>query len=198
MRLRDHFSCDLLNREFLGISQIARTRHVRRALHQQLQPTHQVLDETEAASLPPGAVNRDRSTSQGLHDEIGDDTSVVLQHSRTVGVEDAGDLDLNAMSAVVVEEESFGSPFALIITGARTDRIDAAGITLRLRVNFRISVNLAGRGLQYPARLLLGQFQYIESADHARLHGANGGPVIVARGRRTCQIVDPVYIPRNT
>src|ERR1700710_1064606 len=99
------------------------------------------------------------------------------------------------MSAVVVEEESFGSPLALIITGARTDRIDMAGITLRLRGNFRISVDLAGRGLQYPARLLFGQFKYIESADHAGLHGANGVPLIVARGRRTCQIVDAVYIP---
>src|ERR1700709_1200015 len=113
MRLRDHFSRDPLNREFLGISQIARTRHVRGALHQQFQSTYQIVDETEAASLPAGAVNRDRSTPQRLHNEIGDDSPVVLQHARAVGIENARDLDLNAMSAVVVEEESFGSPLAL-------------------------------------------------------------------------------------
>src|SRR3954466_244374 len=166
MHLRNYFSCDLLDREFFGVSQIARPRHVRWALHQQLQATHQIVDETEAASLAAGAIYRDRSTPQGLHDEIRDDAPVVLEHAGTVRVEDASDLDLNAMSAVVVEEESFGSPLALIIASARADRIDVAGIALGLRVNFRISVHLAGRGLQNPARLLLGQFENIESAEH--------------------------------
>ena len=54
-------------------------------------------------ALAAVAVKGDRLTAQGLHDEIAHHTTIVGQHARAVGVEDAGDADLAAMHALVIE-----------------------------------------------------------------------------------------------
>src|SRR4051812_18776569 len=105
MRLSDHLLRDLFDCEFNGISQIAGTCHIRWTLHQQFQSTYQIVDKAEAASLAPGAVDRDRSISQRLDDEVRNDAPVVFQHARTVRVENAGDFNLNPVSSVVVKEK---------------------------------------------------------------------------------------------
>src|SRR4051794_28258752 len=101
MRLGNHFLRDLLDRELMWVSEIAGTRDVRWALHQQFQSTDEIVDETKAAGLVACAVNRNQDTSQRLHDETRDYAPVVLQHARAVCVENAGDLDLNAVSTIV-------------------------------------------------------------------------------------------------
>jgi hypothetical protein len=47
-------------------------------------------------------------------------------HARTVGVEDARDLDAQLMLPPVVDEQRFGTALALVVAGADADRIDVA------------------------------------------------------------------------
>ena len=64
-------------------------------------------------------------------------------HARAVGVEDARDLDLELVLAMIVEEQRLGAALALVVAGARTDRIDVAPVVLGLRVHRGIAVDLA-------------------------------------------------------
>src|SRR3954463_14681451 len=141
MRPRNHLFRDLLYRKLLGISEIAGAGYIRRTFHQQFQSTDQIVDEAEAAGLTPSAVNRDRSASQGLHNEVRNDAAVVLKHTRAIGIENAGNLYLHSVTAVVIEEHCFRGPLAFVIASARPDRIDKTGIALGLRVHLRISID---------------------------------------------------------
>ena len=71
-------------------------------------------------------------------------------HPRAVGVEDPRDADVDAVLAVVVEEQRLGAALAFVVAGARADRVDAAPVALGLRVDRRVAVDLAGRGLEDP------------------------------------------------
>ena len=59
---------------------------------------------------------------QGLADEVGDDTPIVRAHIRTIGIEDPGDLDLQLMLPMIIEEQSFSATLAFIIAGANSNR----------------------------------------------------------------------------
>ncbi|MNL77128.1 hypothetical protein D3C87_2032390 [compost metagenome] len=63
-------------------------------------------------------------------------------HPRPVGVEDAGDFDLDAVLSPVIEEQGLGASLAFVVTGANADRIDVAPVGLDLRMDVRIAVNL--------------------------------------------------------
>jgi len=85
---------------------------------------------------------------QRLHDEVGDHAAVVRVHARAIGVEDSRDLDAHPVLAVVVEEERLGAALALVVAGAGADGVHATPVTFHLRVDFRVAVHLAGRGLE--------------------------------------------------
>ena len=61
-------------------------------------------------------------------------------HARTVRVEDAGDLDIELVLAVIVEEQRFGAALALVVAAARPDWIDAAQVAFSLRMHFGVAV----------------------------------------------------------
>src|SRR4051812_45838836 len=95
-------------------------------------------------------------------------------HARAVSIEDSSNLDLETMLAVIVEEQGFSAALALIVAGARPDRVDIAPIGLGLRVNCRIPVHFAGRCLKNAASEAFRQTQHINSSVHrslGRLHG---------------------------
>ena len=52
---------------------------------------------------------------QRLHDEVRNDAPVVGVHARPISVEYARDLDLEAVLAVVIEEQRLGAALAFII-----------------------------------------------------------------------------------
>ena len=85
---------------------------------------------------------------QRLDDEVGDDPAVVGVHARAVGVEDAGDLDAQAVLAAVVEEQGLGAALAFVVAGAEADGVDVAPVVFGLRVDFGVAVDLAGGGLE--------------------------------------------------
>jgi len=73
-------------------------------------------------------VNGDFVALKRLHDEIGDYPAVVWMRARALGVEDAPDLDAQAMLAITVEKQCFGTALVLVIARAQTDRIHMAPI----------------------------------------------------------------------
>src|SRR5258708_4672830 len=90
-------------------------------------------------------------------------------HARAVGIEDSRYLDFKAVLPMIVEEQRFGATLAFIVAGARPNGIDVAPVGLRLRMDRRITVDLAGRGLKNTASKALGETQHIDGAMHRRL-----------------------------
>ena len=140
---------ELADGELAGIAEIDRAGEVvRRVVHQAQQALDQVVDIAEGARLRAVAVDRDGLALQRLDDEVRHDAAVVGVHARAVGVEDARHLDAQLVLAVVVEEQRLGAALALVVAGARADRIDVAPVVLGLRVDRRVAVDLGGRGLE--------------------------------------------------
>jgi len=102
----------------------------------------------QRARLQPVAIERDVMAKQRLDNEVRDHATVVGVHPRTVGIEYPCDLDRQIVLPTVVEEQGFRATLALVVAGARTDRIDVPPIVLALRVNAGIAIDLRGRGLQ--------------------------------------------------
>ena len=164
------------------------------ARHQPDEALDQIVDVAEGAGLRAVAIDRDVVARQRLHDEVRDHAAVLGMHARAIGVEDARHLDLEPMLAVIIEEQRLGAALALVVAGARTDRIDVAPVILRLRMDRGIAIDLAGRGLEDPALEALGEPQHVDGAMDrglGRLHRV----VLVVNGRcRTGEIVDLVHL----
>ena len=73
------------------------------------------------------------------------------------------------MLAVIVEEQRLGATLALVVTGARSDRVDIAPIFLLLRMNVGVAIDLAGRGLKDLGLHALGQAQHVDCTVDRRL-----------------------------
>ena len=94
--------------------------------------------------------------------------------------------------AVVVEEQRLGAALALVVAGARADRVDVAPVVLGLRVDLGVAVDLAGRGLEDLRLGPLGQAQHVDRAVHAGLGGLHRVVLVVDRRGRAGQVVDLV------
>ena len=111
--------------------------------HQPDQALDQLVDVAERARLAAVAVEGDVPARERLDDEVGDHPAVVGVHARPVGVEDPRHLDLQPVLAVIVEEQGLGAALALVVAGARAQRVDVAPIVLALRVDLRVAIDLA-------------------------------------------------------
>ncbi len=176
----------------LRVSEVYRPGEVIRRLHQPDQPVHHVVDIAERTGLGPVPVDRDRLSSQGLEDEVRDDPAVIRVHARAVGVEDPGHLDLQAVLAVIIEEEGLRAPFPLVVTGPWTDGVDASEVGLGLGVDGRISIDLRSGGLEDLGLEPLGQAEHVDRAVDIDLRRLDRVVLVVDRGRRTGQVVDLV------
>jgi hypothetical protein len=134
---------------------------------------------------------------QRLDDEVGDDAPVIGVHARPIGVEDAGDPDLEAMLAEIVEEQGLGAALAFVVAGARPDRVDIAAIALGLRMQGRVAIDLGGRGLKDPGLEALGEAQHVDRADDAGLGGLHRIELIVDRRGRAGEVVDLVDLDKQ-
>ena len=68
------------------------------------------------------------------------------------GVEDAHDRGVHALLAQVRHRERLGVALRLVVDAAQADRVHVAPVRLRLRVDERVAVDLAGGGEQKRAR----------------------------------------------
>jgi hypothetical protein len=184
---------DRLHRDFVGVAEIARPRHVLRALHQEFEALQKIVDVAERSRLRTIAVDRQRLFLERLDDEVRDNAAVVLEHARPIGIEDARDLDRQLVDAMIVEEQRLGAALALVVARANADRIDVPDVAFRLRMDLGIAVHFAGRCLKNASALFRRKFQKILGADHAGLQRAYRIALIMSRRGRACEIVDTVY-----
>ena len=110
------------------------------------------------------AIDCEVAASQRLNDKIRDYPAIVLLHARTVRIEDSRNPRINLVLPVIVHHQSFGYPFALVITTAYSDRVDVSPILFGLRVFRRISVYFRGGRLQDARVDSFGQSQHIQGA----------------------------------
>jgi hypothetical protein len=68
--------------------------------------------------------------------------------------------------SMIVEEQGLGAPFALVVAGAPTELVDVAKVALGLRMNRRVAIPFAGRGLRDLRPQPLGQPQHVDRAMH--------------------------------
>src|SRR5690606_16843672 len=114
-----------------------------------------------------------------------DDAPVVGVHPRAEGVENTYDADVHPVGAVVVHEERLGGAFALVVAGARAERVHGALVALGLGVDFRIAVDLARGGLEDLGAAALGEPEHVDGAHNGRFHRLDGVVLVVARGGGT-------------
>ena len=111
-------------------------------------------------------------------------------HARPVRVENAGDLDIELMLTVVVEKKRFRAAFTFVITRPDADRVDVAPIALHLRVNDRITVDLARRCLKNAALEPLGEPEHVDRAMHRGFGGLHRIMLIMHWRRRARKVVN--------
>src|SRR5262245_60257809 len=114
-------------------------------------------------------------------------------HAWTICIEDARDLDLEPVLAVVVKEQRLGAALALIVAGARTNGIDIAPVRFGLRMHGRAAIYFTRRCLEDAAFETLGKPQHVDRAMHRCLRRLHGVMLVVHGGSWAGQIVDFVY-----
>ncbi len=108
--------------------------------------------EAEAARLAAVAEDGDRLALERLADEGGNDAAVLEPHARAVGVEDADDLGVDLVIAMIGHRHRLGEALGLVVDAARPDGIDVAPVFLGLRMDERIAVAFRGRGEEEARR----------------------------------------------
>lgn len=145
---RDHLFGKITHGKFRRITEIDRRMDDRLVGHKADETIDQVGDVAERARLGAIAIDRDVLAPECLDDEIGYDAAVVGAHARPIGVEDAGNPDVDAVLSVKVTEKRFGGTLAFVVARAGAEGIDVAPIVLRLRMYLGISIDLRGGGLE--------------------------------------------------
>ena len=114
-------------------------------------------------------------------------------HARAVGVEDADNLGVHAVVAVVGDGHRLGEPLGLVVDAARPDRVHVAPVRLTLRVLQRVAVDLGGRRQHEPRALGLGEAQGLVRAEGAHLQRLNRQFEVVDRARRARPVQDDIH-----
>src|SRR3989344_8062159 len=157
---------ELKHRELAWITDVNWPGSIRTSRHHANHGLDKVVNIAEAARLLSIAVDGYIFAAQRLHDEVAYDSPVLWIHARAVGVKDAHNLDGHFVLSVVVEEQRFRAAFALVVATAGPYRIDIAPIAFGLRVDSRVAVNFARRGLQDFGTDTLGESEHVDGAYH--------------------------------
>jgi hypothetical protein len=113
-------------------------------------------------------------------------------HAGAIGIEQPRNPNLRTILPAIIETERFGSALAFIVTSPGAGTIHRADIVLRLRMDLRIAINLAGRRLKEPRLNAMTVFQGVKNAQNAGLHRPDGVALILRRGSVACEIIDAV------
>ena len=189
---RDDLFSQLEHGEFGRVAEVDGAREAFRTVHEANEAVDQVRHVAEGSCLLSVAEDGDRLVEQGLADEVRNDAPVMRMHAWAVSVENARHLDGHVELTVVVEEERFRATLAFVVARARANRIDVSPVILALRMDIRVAIDLAGRGLQDPGSRAAREAQHVDGAVHARFRGLHGVKLIVDRRRRACEVVDLV------
>ena len=155
---------------------------------------HQIIYILKTTRLFSVSINGYIFILQCLYHKIGNYTSVIGQHIRTIRIEYADYFYQNAMLTVIIHAQSLGTTFSFIITRPVAYGIHISPISLPLGMRQRITIHLTGRSLKYFCFVTLRQSQHIKRAEDSRLRRFDSIMLIMYRRSGTCQIVYLVHI----
>ena len=178
------------NGDFVRIADVDRT-----GLVAEVQPNdafHKVVDVAKGTGLQTISIDCQVFALQGLYDKVRNDTPVICKHTGAIRVEDSDYANIHLVFPMVVEKQSFGIPLALVVTSARTDRIHVASIGLGLRMNRRVAIDLAGRGMQDSGVHTLGEAEHVDRSEHRGLDRLDRVVLVMNRRCRTGHVIDSI------
>ena len=145
----------------------------------------EIGDVTEAARLGAVAVDGEGLALQGLHHEVGDDAAVVGLEPGAVGVEDADEVGVDAVVAVIGHDGGLGEALGFVVDGTEADGIDVAPVGLDLGMDLGVAVALGGGGVEVAGAIFAGEVEGVDGAGGADEEGfgAETGVVGGAGGR---------------
>ena len=127
---------------------------------------------------------------EGLDDEVGDDTAVVGVHTRTKGVENTGDTDVDTVLAHVAIGEGLGHTLALVVARTGADTVDVTPVVLALGVLLGVAVDLGGRGDEEASLGTLGKTEHVHGTEEGRLEGLDSVVLVVGRRGGAGEVVN--------
>src|ERR1700751_4798526 len=136
---------------------------------------------TEAACLLPVTVHRNWLTAERLKHEIRERAAIVEPHARTIGIEDAHDMRVDIVVAVIGHGDGLREPFRFVIDAARSDGIHMPPVGLALGRDVRIAVAFARRSEQKLGAFGLGEFERVHRGNGTNLEGFEWKLQIVRR-----------------
>src|SRR5215469_6642449 len=105
-------------------------------------PFDLIRNVTETSRLAAIAIDCQLVATQGLSQEIGNDTTVAHLQARSIRVKDAHQVSIYILVTVIGHYKRLRETLGLVIDRARTYGIDIPPIFLGLRMLVRISITL--------------------------------------------------------
>src|SRR5579872_667497 len=100
-----------------------------------------IAQVAEAAGLAAVTIDCEVIASQRLLHEVRDDAAIVESHARTVGVENARDVRVHSVVAMVRHGNGFAETLGFVINSAWAHGIDMPPVSFPLRVFQGVAVN---------------------------------------------------------
>ena len=179
--------------EFTGVPEVHGTDDLL-LLHEAHESLDKIVDIAEGAGLGPLAINSEILTLQGLNDEVGDNASIIGQHARTIGVENTDHSDIDAVFTVIVKEERLGCTLPFVVARTQANRVHVTPISLRLRMDIRITIYLGGGSLEDTCIDPLGKSEAVDGTYHRGLHRLDRIVLVVRGGSRAGKVIDAVHL----
>ena len=129
--------------------------------HQSDQSFNQITDITKRPCLLSPPIDRNWIALKRLHNKVGNNTTVLSMHIRSISIEDTGHFYRQTMLSLIIKKQSLVAPLAFVITRANTNRINPTPVCFGLRVLFRIAINFTGRRLENFCACSLCKTQHI-------------------------------------
>ena len=135
--------------------------------------------------------------AERLADEGRHHAAIAQPHARAIGIEDADDLRVDAVIAMVGHRHRLREALGLVVNAARPDRIYVAPVIFLLRMDERIAVTLGGRGEEERRLLRLGQAERVVGAERADLQRRNRQLEIIDRAGGRREMKDVIHFVRQ-
>src|SRR5713101_4312041 len=177
---------ELVHRELLGVSDVHGPDVL--GVEQREQPAYLVVDVAERSGLGAGPVDGDRVAAHRLREEVRHDPAVPGPQPRSVRVEDARNLGVEPMQAVIGHGEGFRVALGLVVHRTGPDAVDVAPVGLRLRVHERVAVDLAGGRKKKPGVMLVREIERVACADRTDLERGDGMSEVLRRAGGTGEV----------
>ena len=165
--------------------------------HQTVDSVDQIGNVAETARLFSRAVNGDGLPGQRLINEIRQGAAVIEAHARPVGVEDADDVRVQALGAVIGHHHGFRKALGFVVNAARADRVDIAPVGFRLRADVRIAVTFRRGREEILGLLRQGQPQGIVRSERAHFQSLDRELQIVDRACRRSEMQNVIDRARD-